>query len=216
MFTPGNGIDPGSEVETRMVFGYLKVAAVLVCAYLVPRFLFLNRDWNQVLQVDLWLLRGVVVVIGTFGLSLAPAELLSAIEARIDVIGSEFEALWIELGGFVFTIPLIALYPWGIGLIAGDQSMTFRKSISAMHGRWIWAYLVLVCCFVPTLVPHILLNVFAHGASPAIMASLLLLDSVLVGFIALLFGCVFWTIYRSRVLDAQNCSWIALAHIAVR
>ena len=202
MFTPGDGIDPDSEFETRMVFGYLKVAAVLVCAYLVPRFLYLNRDWKQVLQGDIRLLGGVVVVFGTFGLGLAPAEILYLMEARVDVIGSEFETLWIELAGFVLTIPLAALYPWGIGLIAGDRSMTFRKSISAMHGYWIWALLLFLCCTVPALVPHFLLNDFAYGASPAIMGSLLLLDSVLVGLIALLLGCVNWTIYRFRVLNS--------------
>ena len=204
MFTPGDGIDPGSEFQTRMAFGYLKAASVLICAYLVPRFLFLDRDWKRVLQVDRLLLRGIVVVAGTFALSLAPAEILSWIEARVDVIAGDFEVLWIQLGAFVLTIPMAALLPWGIGLIAGDQSMTFRRSVSAMHGRWIWAWMLPVFCVVPAVVPHFLLNDFAYGASPVVMGSLLLLDSVLVGFIALVMGCTFWAIYRVRVLDAQT------------
>ena len=203
MFTIGDGIDPDSELKTRMVFGYLKIAALLVCAYLVPRFLYLDRDWKRVLRGDRWLLWGVIVVIGIGLLSFAPAEILSAIEARVDLIDPEFERLWIELGGFLLTIPIFAIYPWSIGLIAGDHSMTFKRSISAMHRRWIWALSLSLICVVPSLAPHYLLNHLAIGASPAAMASLLLLDSVLVGFIALLFGSFFWTIYRFRVLDAQ-------------
>ena len=65
-------------------------------------------------------------------------------------------------------------------------------------------FLLPLCCIVPIVVPHFLLNEFAYGASPVIKGSLLLLDSILVGFIALLMGCTFWTIYRFRVLDART------------
>ena len=205
MFTDGDRIEPGFELQTRMGFEILKVAAVLVCAYLVPRFLYLDREWKRVLRGDRWLLRGVFVAIGTGLLSLAAAEIPAVIESRVDVIGPEFEGVWIELSAWLLTIPLFALFPWSIGLIAGDHAMTLRKSVSAMHGRWIWATMLTLACLVPSLVPHLLLNHLAHGAPLAVTGLLLLLDSVLVGFIALLFGSVFWTMYRFRVLDPQTC-----------
>ncbi len=73
-----------------------------------------------------------------------------------------------------------------------------------MHGYWIWAWLLFPCCIVLTMVPFFLLSALAYGASPAIKGSLLLLDSILAGFIALLIGCTNWTIYRFRVLDART------------
>ena len=80
--------------------------------------------------------------------------------------------------------------------------MTLRKSVSAMRRRWIWANLLILVCLLPTVIPHYVLNFIAYGASPAVVGTLLLLDSVLVGFIALLMGSSVWIIYRLRVLDA--------------
>ena len=81
--------------------------------------------------------------------------------------------------------------------------MTFRKSVASMHRRWLWAFFLTLACMVPAIVPHYLLNDLAYGMPPAVVGLLLLLDSILVGFIALLFGSAYWTIYRFRVLDKQ-------------
>ena len=54
----------------------------------------------------------------------------------------------------------------------------------------------------PLLIAHAALNLAAIGASPLVAGTLLVLDSVLVGFVALVFGSAGWMIYRIRVLDA--------------
>ena len=197
MFTRGDGIEAGSESRIRMYFGVAKVAGVLVCTYLVPRYLYQDRDWQRVLRPDKDLMRGTIVVIGTLALTLGLIELSAAAAVHINV-----EQPWGLLIGVALTIPLVAVLPWGIGLIAGDHSMTLRKSVSAMRRRWIWANLLILVCLLPTVIPHYVLNFIAYGASPAVVGTLLLLDSVLVGFIALLMGSSVWIIYRLRVLDA--------------
>ena len=45
MFTRGDSIEAGSESSIWMGFEYAKVTGVMVCAYLVPRFLYQDRDW---------------------------------------------------------------------------------------------------------------------------------------------------------------------------
>lgn len=52
------------------------------------------------------------------------------------------------------------------------------------------------------MIPHTALNLVAVGMAPAVAGTLLVLDSVLVGFMALVMGSTAWTIYRVRVLDA--------------
>ena len=116
------------------------------------------------------------------------------------------ELAWAQLLGLVLTIPVAALLPWSIGLIAGDPGMTFRKSVSSMRRRWIWALLLMFGCLVPATVLHYLLNYMAIGMPAPVVALLLLLDSVLVGLIALLMGCCYWSIYRFRVLASQPSS----------
>ena len=203
MFTRGDGIEAGFETQTRMTFGYLKAAALVVCFYLVPRFIYQDRKWRRVLSYDNALLKGVAVAAGTAGLSMAPSAGLTALAARIDLMDPALEFAWAQLIGFLLTIPLAALLPWSIGLIAGDNAMTFRKSVASMHRRWLWAFFLTLACMVPAIVPHYLLNDLAYGMPPAVVGLLLLLDSILVGFIALLFGSAYWTIYRFRVLDKQ-------------
>ena len=203
MFTHGDGIEAGFETQTRMTFGYLKAGALVVCLYLVPRFMYQDRKWRRVLSYDNALLKGVAVAAGTAGLSIAPSAGLTALAARIDLMDPALEFAWVQLIGFLLTIPLAALLPWSIGLIAGENAMTFRKSAASMHRRWLWAFFLTLACMVPTFVPHYLLNDLAYGMPPAVVGLLLLLDSILVGFIALLFGSAYWTIYRFRVLDKQ-------------
>ena len=68
----------------------------------------------------------------------------------------------------------------------------------------IWATLLIFACAIPALVAHVALNELAVGRSPLSLGTILLLDSVLVGFIALILGSSTWIIYRVRVLEAPR------------
>ena len=132
MFTRGDGIEAGFETQTRMTFGYLKAGAMVVCFYLVPRFMYQDRKWRRVLSYDNALLKGVAVAAGTVGLSMAPSEGLTALAARIDLMDPALEFAWAQLIGLMLTIPLAALLPWSIGLIAGDKRHDVPK-VGRLH-----------------------------------------------------------------------------------
>ena len=204
MFAVGDGIEAGSEFRIRMGFGLAKVAAVMACTYLVPRYLYQDRDWKRVWRFDKTFLRGAAVVAGIAVLGSAVPVALTWAANLIYVMDAGVAAMWGQGIGLVLTIPFMALLPWGVGLIAGDHAMTLRKSVRAMHRRWIWATLLIVACAIPTLVRHVALNEMAVGTSPLVLGTILLLDSVLVGFIALILGSSTWTIYRMRVLEASR------------
>ena len=108
MFTRGDGIEAGSESRIRMYFGVAKFAGVLVCTYLVPRYLYQDRDWQRVLRPDKDLMRGTIVVIGTLALTLGLIELSAAAAVHINV-----EQPWGLLIGVALTIPLVAVLPLG-------------------------------------------------------------------------------------------------------
>ena len=204
MFTLGDGIEAGSESRIRMGFGLAKVAAVLACTYLVPRFLYQDRDWRRVGRLDKTFLKGAAVVAGISALGFGIPEALVDAATLVYVMDPGVAAIWVPGIGLALTIPFMALAPWGIGLIAGDHAMTLRKSVRAMRRRWIWATLLIFACSIPPLVLHVALNEIAVGTSPLVLGTVLLLDSVLVGFMALILGSSFWTIYRIRVLDAST------------
>ena len=204
MFAVGDGIEAGTESRIRMGFGLAKGAAVMACTYLVPRYLYQDRDWKRVGGLDRTFLRGAAVVAGIMALGIAIPAALTGTANLVFVMDPGVAAMWRQGLGLVLAIPFMALSPWGIGLIAGDHAMTLRRSVRAMHRRWIWATLLILACAIPTLVPHIALNEMAVGTSPLALGTILLLDSVLVGFIALLWGSSVWTIYRIRVLEARR------------
>ena len=204
MFVVGDGIEAGSESRIRMGFGLTKVAAAAACTYLVPRFLYQDRDWKRVRRLDKTFLRGVAVVAGIAALGIAIPAVLAWAANVIYLMDPWVAAIWGQGLGLLLTIPFMALFPWGIGLIAGDHAMTLRRSVRAMHRRWIWATLLLLACAIPPMVLHVALNEIAVGTSSLALGAILLLDSVLVGFIALILGSSSWTIYYIRVLEAPR------------
>ncbi len=204
MFASDDNIEAAVESPAYHSVGYMKVAAVTVCCYLVSRYLYQDRDWRRVLRADTTLLKGIAVVIGTQAVALGIPGALMATVAPVDATGPTLAGMLVSFVGFALMVPLMAVTPWGVGLIAGDQSMTLGKSIRAMRRRWIWATLLVLGCYVPVLIPHLALNMIAVGTSPPaiVLAALLLTDSVLTGFAALLLGSSYWIMYRTRVLDA--------------
>ena len=204
IYVPDGDIEAATESRAFWVAAYAKVAAVAVCAYLVPRYLFQGRAWPQALRVDGMLLRGIAVVAGTFALTLGIPEALTSTAEGLDLMDPSSAALWGQVIGLVLSIPLMAVVPWGIGLVAGDRSMTLGKSLRAMRRRWIWANLLIWGCCLPVLIVHFALNELAFGAPAALSGTLLFLDSILVGYIAILLGSAQWTLYRMRVLEAPS------------
>lgn len=203
IYAPGGDIEAAAESRAFWVAAYAKAAAVAVCAYLVPRYLFRGRAWPQVLRVDGMLLKGIAVVAGIYALNLGFPEALTSTAKGLDLMDPSSAAIWGQVIGFVLVIPLMAVAPWGIGLVAGDRSMTLGKSIRAMRRRWIWAVLLIWGCCLPVLIAHFALNELAIGAPAVLSGTLLVLDSTLVGYIALLLGSAQWALYRMRALEAS-------------
>lgn len=196
VFAADADIEAAVESDVYHAAGWAKVAAVTLCGWLVPRYLYQERDWVRVLRLDRTLVKGIAVMAGVSGLPIVPTVLAAGAGGVLTA------APWVQLVGLALTVPLMAVMPWGVGLVAGDGAMTFRKSVRAMRGRWFWGAFLMLGCPLLVMIPHAALNLVAIGAAPVVAGTLLVLDSVLVGFAALVMGSAGWTIYRIRVVDA--------------
>ena len=190
---------------------YVRMVAVIVCAYLVPRYFYQSRDWKRVLRFDRTLLKGVVVVIGILAIDSGVLAVLVA-APQLDRAGPIVQMLLIPAIGIAVGIPLMAVTPWGIGLIAGDHSMTLGESVRAMWGRWLWATLLVLACTAPLGAAHATLSMMASagGSSFSALGVLGVLDVVVEAFVPLLAGAAYWMMYRIRirirVLDSRSGS----------
>ena len=198
MFAADASLEAALESDAYRAAGWAKVAAVTLCSWLVPRYLYQERDWRRVLRPDRPLVKGLAVMAGVSGLPVVPVVLVPGV-AGMD---PDTAVLWGQLAGLALTVPLMAFMPWGVGMLAGDASMTVGRSVRAMRGRWFWATFLMFGCALPLLIVHAALNLAAIGGAPLVAGTLLVLDSVLVGFVALVLGSAGWMIYRIRVLDA--------------
>lgn len=172
---------------TRWVFGYAKVAGLVLTFLAAARFWAARERgvaWYRLSDVD-W--RRFVLGFLLFGLlPAAPALFATQIgKANADIVG------------IVITIILLpALFLLLAGLF-GDRT----TSIRAMWRRsWPWAILTVVLlflAFMPAQWLHGQNHVWAFGAHPAIVWTLMIFDSILVGLLAGLTGTAFYLGYAA-------------------
>lgn len=68
LFDADASIEAAVASGTFHAAGWAKVAAVVLFTWLVPRYLYQERDWGRVLRADRTLAKGVAVMAGVSGL----------------------------------------------------------------------------------------------------------------------------------------------------
>lgn len=87
------------------------------------------------------------------------------------------------LGLFLFELGLAA---WKSAAAIGDGRIGFARSLTLSRGSWLWALGFTLAAVLPPMVLHHALNLGAIGRTPAMVWTLLVLDSLLVGYLAAL------------------------------
>lgn len=174
-----------AEHPTRIAFGYVKVAGLLLAIVAAARF------WAARERREAWYrLSGIAwarFALGflLFGLVPAVPELF---EAQIGKPAADAAGIGLTL------LMLPALFLMLAGLF-GDRATTIR----AMARRsWPWAVLtaiLLVLAFMPAQWLHGMNHRWAFGAHPVIVWSLMIFDSILVGLLAGLTGTAMYLGY---------------------
>ncbi len=183
-----------SDAPLRMAFGYAKVAGLVLAFFATARFWW-NRQhggrWWDVREIG-WsrFLAGFVIF---FGIGTLP-ELL---ESQMD---EDFRQ-WLSAAWAVMLLP--ALFVLLSGLF-GDLDAPIRDM---WRRAWVWLLLtalLLVIGYGPAFWLHGMNHKWAIGASPALIWSLMIFDSLLVGLMAGLTGTGFYLGYDAYRQRAQR------------
>ncbi len=162
----------------RMVWGYLKIAGLLMAIFAAIRFWATRGSgqawWNP--RGVAW--RNLLLAIVLMGLTSVPGLVLQS------SIGSEFSG-WIDIALFVATLPLLALLIAGL---AGDCDIGLK---AVFRSGWLTALRVLVygaAVWAPLAWLHTQNHQWAMGASEWAVWLLMAFDTLVVGLLATMAG----------------------------
>ncbi len=176
-----------ADHPTRMAFGYLKVAGLVLTFFAAARFWAARRRrilWYKLSDIA-W---------GRFALGLLLFGLVPAAPALMEAQIGKANA---DAAGIFLTILLLPTLFLLLAGLFGDRSTSVRAMW--IHS-WPWALLIallLVLAFVPAQWLHGMNHKWAFGAHPVIVWSLMIFDSLLVGLLAGLTGTALFLGYAA-------------------
>ncbi len=172
---------------TRMVFGYIKVAGLVLAILAAARF------WSARERRASWF-RLSDVAWGRFAAGFLLFGLVPAVPALFVAQIGKSNA---DVAGIVVTILLLpAMFLMLAGLFS-DRTTTLRAMV---RSSWPWAVLtavLLVLAFMPAQWLHGMNHQWAFGAHPVLVWTLMVFDSLLVGLLAGLTGTALYLGYAA-------------------
>lgn len=172
---------------TRWVFGYAKVAGMIVALLAIARFWAVGSVRKTFLIPLADLLRLVLAIALTVVASLPFDWVTKQDIPTVATYAARFVSFLIQAG--------LSLYV--AAALFGDRSLTLK---TAFTERWPTALLLAfaaLCAFLPLQLLHMLNHKLALGRSDAIVWVLMIWDSLVVGLIATTVGSALWASYRS-------------------
>ncbi|HZF42479.1 MAG TPA: hypothetical protein VEZ48_03645 [Sphingomonadaceae bacterium] len=167
----------------RLGIGIAKSLSLLVAGYWFLRFMGHGEDAARAGAWDARAARLFApVVLWTLGWT--AVTLWGGAPFRLAGVG---DGAILAMGVAMFVVvTLIDLYLacWKAGAAVGNPALTFTRSFTLVHGHFGWALGVFALCFLPLMVPHYAIAGLAIGQPAPVLIAMLVADSVLVGFLA--------------------------------
>ncbi len=174
------------EHPQRLAFGHLKVGALFIMGYWAARFLAFQGDVRRTIQIDstAFALFAMVLVFNVM-MAVAQVQAGSWLSAMLP---AGWPLFLVGLAAMLLAM-LLELYlaAWKAGAALGNPHMHIAASIRIMRGNVGWSFGFTMAMFVPIMVLHYSLNGLAIGRPDALSWTLLALDTILVGYMAILF-----------------------------
>jgi hypothetical protein len=197
------GMSPDGE-RLRLLFGGLKVLAIFALIIFAVRYWAFGGDIRRAARPTVSLLKGIAIFILVQG----GGELLVMGLGRgiAMALGSDAElaarltAMIVPLFGWLLFATL--LYPWFVGLIVEDRSMTLSRSVRGIWGRLWTTFGLLLAAFLPAMILHYAFGYGAMDRPTAVVWAMMAVDALLVGVLAVLLASAYFTIYR-RAVEAE-------------
>ncbi|WCT72719.1 hypothetical protein PQ455_13890 [Sphingomonas naphthae] len=198
MFVAG-GAATAASAPARMILGAVKVIAILAVVLLSARYWRFGNDPRAAYALDAAFALGVGVLLMTQVGLLVVLFALSKLLALLIGPGPETMRIVAVVLMILSLCVAVLLAPWFVGLVARDPDMTAGRSIAASR-RALFARLGLyIGAYLPGLALHYALNYGAMGASTATIWAAIVVDSLLVGGIAVLIGSAYYSLYALAV-----------------
>lgn len=177
----------------RMGFGFLKVAALTLPFYWATRFFARHRDAAFARRADRAATQGFALVL-LFSLAMAAIQLfaLPRDNAAILIITTVLSY-----------IVAVLLARWYAGAPLGLSALGPSRSAKAMARHVPWGFAFLIVAILPLMIPHYALGAFAILGPRSLLWPVLIVDSLLVGWLAIVVVAANWVMaQRPGPLDA--------------
>lgn len=184
-YAAGDGVMMALRAPGRLLLGGLKVMGVLAVGYWVCRYLLSDGSRRFTLAADLGAVRH-------YGIATLAYVLLSALTIGILAIASNLlfarQPLPLIVLGLLVAGALIrvCLSLWITGAAIGDLRGGLVHSIRHARGTMLWGIGVMIVAYLPIIAAHYALGFGAIGRSPLVAATMLAIDTGVVGFLAAL------------------------------
>ena len=202
MFTSFAAAKAVGSDPARLNFGYVKIATLFLVAYWVWRFLGFN-DRARTLCFNPVALRLFALVM-LYNVAMVVVQDLAG-----RGLGMAFEPGWaLIVAGLAAMLGAMAvellLAGWKVASALGDREMGVLASARLMRGNLGWSFAFSLGIFFPTMILHYALNFLAIGRGAAIAVPMLALDSLLVGYLAVILPAAVFIVARRAASRAEG------------
>ncbi|HEX8308414.1 MAG TPA: hypothetical protein VF645_08355 [Allosphingosinicella sp.] len=186
----------------RSGWAYIKIATLVVMGWWVWRFLGFEGDRGRTMRWDSF-------AASRYSLVLIFSAVLTVLEMQVGrLLGGAFESsrhLLLAGIGLMLVAMALELYfaPWKVGAALGRPKAGLAESFKAMHGNIAWSFGLTLAMFFPVMILHYALGLLPIVLPAAAGAVLLVLDSLLVGYLAILFPTTVYIIARRATAGSE-------------
>lgn len=179
----------------RSGWAYIKIGTLVLMGWWVWRFLGFEGDRDRTLRWDSF-------AAARYSLVLIFSAALTMLEMQVGgLLGEAFESsrqMLLAGIGLMLVGMALELYfaPWKVGAALGRPKTSLAASFKAMHGNVAWSFGLTLAIFFPIMILHYALGLLPIVLPPAAGMVLLVLDSLLVGYLAILFPTTVYIIAK--------------------
>lgn len=178
--------DAAQANPVRLSLGAAKTVAILLVGYWVARYLLSNGSSRFTTRSELRTLRRYGYVALGYVLISAAAALMVAV-AGAQLLGAAFLPVLVILTGAAIRTLLSF---WMTGAAVGDRSATLAHSVRDTRGSVLWGTALVIVAWMPPVIVHYALGKSAVGAPSALVGLILIVDTLVVGFMGVLLSSI--------------------------
>jgi hypothetical protein len=182
----------------RAGWAFIKIGTLFLMGWWVWRFLGFAGDRARTLRWDAY-------AAARYALVLLFSGALTMLEMKAgDLLGGAFASprhvLAAAIGTMLVAMALELYFaPWKVGAALGRPQASLAASFKTMHGNIAWSFALTLLIFFPIMILHYALGLLPIVLPPAAGALLLVLDSLLVGYLAILFPTTVYLVAERAV-----------------